>query len=112
MTQQTPRSSPHAKLRLFAAAPAGDLLAALLLARMHRHPRDLATAVEQAVAGLQGVLRATALQCPSSLLSSRERSSEVRGGLESIGVIWSETLHRSALGLRSGGLQTEYDGSP
>lgn len=41
-------------------APAGDLLAALLLARIHQSPDNLAAAVELAVAGLQGVLAATA----------------------------------------------------
>jgi len=38
----------------------GDLLTALLLAWCARHPRDLATAVEKAVASLQGVLQHTA----------------------------------------------------
>jgi pyridoxal/pyridoxine/pyridoxamine kinase len=38
----------------------GDLLAALLLARIHQQPDKLAAAVELAVAGLQGVLAATA----------------------------------------------------
>ncbi|KAI8465387.1 MAG: Ribokinase-like protein [Monoraphidium minutum] len=38
----------------------GDLLAALLLAWTARHPGDLATAVEKAVGGLQGVLAVTA----------------------------------------------------
>lgn len=42
------------------APPAGDLLAALLLAWCARYPCDLATAVEKAVAGLQGVLQVTA----------------------------------------------------
>jgi hypothetical protein len=37
----------------------GDLLAALLLARLHRHPDDLAGAVEAAVASLQGCLKET-----------------------------------------------------
>eukprot|EP00877_Chromochloris_zofingiensis_P002856 jgi/Chrzof1/12571/UNPLg00524.t1 len=38
----------------------GDLLTALLLAWTFIHPDDIATAVELAIAGLQGVLRATA----------------------------------------------------
>jgi pyridoxine kinase len=37
----------------------GDLLAALLLAWIHKHPGNLALAVEKAVAGLQAVLAAT-----------------------------------------------------
>ncbi len=41
-------------------ASAGDLLAALLLARIHQQPDQLSTAVELAVAGLQGVLDVTA----------------------------------------------------
>ncbi len=41
-----------------AAAAAGDLFTALLLARMHSHPGDLKTALEQAVAGLQVRARA------------------------------------------------------
>jgi pyridoxal/pyridoxine/pyridoxamine kinase len=40
---------------------AGDLLAALLLARIHQQPDQLSSAVELAVAGLQGVLEATAV---------------------------------------------------
>jgi hypothetical protein len=74
------------------------LLAALLLAWAHRHPADLATAVETALAGLQGVLRVTSAAVAAEeraaaaalaasadadgppgqgLLSSRERSAAV-----------------------------------
>jgi hypothetical protein len=45
---------------------AGDLIAALLLAWMHRHPTDLRLAVEKAVAGLQ-VCRAPAALWPGGL---------------------------------------------
>lgn len=38
----------------------GDLLAALLLAWLYRHPDDVALAAEKAVAGLQAVLAKTA----------------------------------------------------
>lgn len=52
--------------------PAGDLLAALLLAWMHHHPGDLAAAVELAVAGLQAVLTDTAQRCgPAALAAVR-----------------------------------------
>lgn len=45
---------------------AGDLLAALLLARTHQSPDNLAAAVEAAVASLQGVLAATAAAAAAS----------------------------------------------
>jgi pyridoxal/pyridoxine/pyridoxamine kinase len=45
---------------MVSCCPSGDLLAALLLARIHQQPDRLAAAVELAVAGLQGVLAATA----------------------------------------------------
>ena len=45
---------------------------------MHHHPADLATAVEKAVAGVQGVLLATVAFCGEAVLSA-ERSSEVKG---------------------------------
>lgn len=38
---------------------AGDLFAALLLARLHRHPDNLALALELCVATMQSVLKAT-----------------------------------------------------
>lgn len=50
----------------------GDLLAALLLARIHSQPGDLASAVELAVAGLQGVLHVTAAACgPAAMAAGR-----------------------------------------
>jgi pyridoxal/pyridoxine/pyridoxamine kinase len=74
----------------------GDLLAALLLAWCERHPGDLASAAEKAVASLQAVLRVTsriveaeearlaaagagaaARDGPKPLLSSRERTAAV-----------------------------------
>lgn len=53
-------------------ALAGDLLTALLLAWLHRLPEDLPAAIEHAIAGLQGVLRATAESC-KPLDSSQEQ---------------------------------------
>lgn len=58
------------------ALPPGDLLAALLLAWTARHPGDLATAVEKAVAGLQGVLRVTA----AAVAADEQRSSGAGNG--------------------------------
>ncbi|GIL72751.1 hypothetical protein Vretimale_4458 [Volvox reticuliferus] len=54
----------------------GDLFAALLLAWMHHHPGDLATAVEKAVGGLQAVLADTVRHCGPAALAA-ERTSEV-----------------------------------
>ncbi|GLC35701.1 hypothetical protein PLESTB_000485400 [Pleodorina starrii] len=54
----------------------GDLFAALLLAWMHHHPGDLATALEKAVGGLQAVLADTVRHCGPAALAA-ERSSEV-----------------------------------
>lgn len=58
--------------------PAGDLLAALLLARIDQYPGDLAQAVEMAVAGLQAVLLDTAAHCGVAALSG-ERTAAVSG---------------------------------
>lgn len=57
----------------------GDLLAALLLARIHERPSHLASAVELAVAGLQGVLAATAAAAGLTALAAGadDRSAEV-----------------------------------
>ncbi len=55
----------------------GDLIAALLLARLHEHPDDLATAVELATAGLQAVLRDTASACGPAAMAA-ERTSQVQ----------------------------------
>lgn len=53
----------------------GDLLAALLLAWLHRYPDNVALAIETAVAGLQGVLQATAAACgPSAMSTGRSAS--------------------------------------
>ncbi|KXZ56574.1 hypothetical protein GPECTOR_1g516 [Gonium pectorale] len=54
----------------------GDLFAALLLAWMHHHPGDLATAVEKAVGGLQAVLADTVRHCGPAALAA-ERTAEV-----------------------------------
>ena len=64
---------------LLACAVAGDLLTALLLGWTARHPQDLATAVEQAVAGLQGVLRATAAAAGPEAVASKAQTAEVGG---------------------------------
>jgi pyridoxal/pyridoxine/pyridoxamine kinase len=55
----------------------GDLMAALLLARLHERPHDLATAVELATAGLQAVLQETVAACGPAALAA-ERTAEVR----------------------------------
>mmetsp|Transcript_8791 Transcript_8791/g.18788 ORF Transcript_8791/g.18788 Transcript_8791/m.18788 type:complete len:222 (-) Transcript_8791:204-869(-) len=54
----------------------GDLLAALLLARLHHHQDHMTQAVDRAVAGLQAVLIDTATQCGPAALAA-ERTSEV-----------------------------------
>lgn len=54
----------------------GDLLASLILAAMGRHPSDLATAMEEAIASLQAVLRDTAEACGEASFAL-ERTSEV-----------------------------------
>jgi pyridoxine kinase len=59
----------------------GDLLTALLLGWSARHPQDLATAVEKAVAGLQGVLLATAAAAGTQATAVRnDETAEVRAG--------------------------------
>jgi hypothetical protein len=55
---------------------AGDLMAALLLAWLHHHPRDLKLAVEKATTGLQAVLCDTALACGKEVLKA-PRTAEV-----------------------------------
>lgn len=55
---------------------AGDLLTALLMAWMDKHPSNLKAAVEKAVAGLQGVLQATA-EAAGDAASAKERDSKV-----------------------------------
>jgi pyridoxal/pyridoxine/pyridoxamine kinase len=52
---------------------AGDLLAALLLARIHSSPGNLAGAVELAVAGLQGVLANTAAAAGPAAIAADDR---------------------------------------
>ena len=54
----------------------GDLLAALILATLGRHPSDLATALEEALSSLQAVLKDTADACGEASFAS-ERTSEV-----------------------------------
>lgn len=55
---------------------AGDLLTALLLAWLDKLPGDLAAAVEHALAGLQGVLQATATAC-GDVAKTTEHSAQV-----------------------------------
>lgn len=52
---------------------AGDLLAALLLARIHSSPGNLAGAVELAVASLQGVLANTAAAAGPAAIAADDR---------------------------------------
>lgn len=59
-----------------ARSPAGDLFAALLLGWMHRHPQDLKSALEGAVAGLQAVLRDTVAHCGEAA-AAKERTAAV-----------------------------------
>lgn len=54
----------------------GDLLTALLLAWLDKLPGDLAAAVEHALAGLQGVLQATATAC-GDVAKTTEHSAQV-----------------------------------
>ena len=56
---------------------AGDLLTALLMAWMDKHPSNLKAAVEKAVAGLQGILQATAKAAGDAAVA-KERDSKVR----------------------------------
>jgi hypothetical protein len=44
---------------------------------MHAHPADLKLALEQAVAGLQAVLRDTVACCDGVAAASQERTAEV-----------------------------------
>lgn len=55
---------------------AGDLLAALLLARLHKHPDNMQHAVEQAVASLQAVLLASA-DASGEAAHAKERTAQV-----------------------------------
>ncbi|KAL3152275.1 hypothetical protein ABBQ32_001349 [Trebouxia sp. C0010 RCD-2024] len=54
----------------------GDLLAALLLARLHKHPDNMQHAVEQAVASLQAVLLASA-DASGEAAHAKERTAQV-----------------------------------
>lgn len=54
----------------------GDLLTALLLAWLHKHPDDLQAVVENAIGTLQGVLLSTA-EAAGNAASSKEHSAEV-----------------------------------
>ncbi|GAX75383.1 hypothetical protein CEUSTIGMA_g2827.t1 [Chlamydomonas eustigma] len=54
----------------------GDLLAALLLGRLHKRPNDLSTAIEEAVASLQSILLDTAEACGEEVLMA-PRSADV-----------------------------------
>ncbi|EFN56196.1 hypothetical protein CHLNCDRAFT_56126 [Chlorella variabilis] len=54
----------------------GDLFTALLLGWLHKHPDDLKTALEAAVAGLQAVLRDTVAQAGAAA-SATERTAAV-----------------------------------
>ena len=55
---------------------AGDLMTALLLARLHERPDNLRAAVEAAVAGLQAVLQRT-VEAAGDAARSKEATSEV-----------------------------------
>lgn len=57
-------------------AYAGDLLTALLLARLHTDPDNMQHAVEQAVASLQAVLLASA-EASGEAAHSKERTAQV-----------------------------------
>lgn len=57
-------------------ALAGDLLTALLLARLHKDPDNMKYAVEQAVASLQGVLLASA-EASGEAAYATERTAQV-----------------------------------
>ncbi|KAK9812527.1 hypothetical protein WJX73_006353 [Symbiochloris irregularis] len=75
--QQQGQGSSKVKLRIphieGSFTGTGDLLTALLLAWLHRLPGDLPGAVEHAIAGLQGVLRATAESCRPLVAASGTR---------------------------------------
>lgn len=55
---------------------AGDLLTALLLAKLHQQPDNMQHAVEHAIASLQGVLLAT-VDAAGEAAHVKERTSEV-----------------------------------
>ena len=55
---------------------AGDLLTALLLARLHKDPNNMQYAVEQAVASLQAMLLASA-EASGEAAHATERTAEV-----------------------------------
>lgn len=57
----------------------GDLLTALLLAWLHKHPGNLKLAVELAIGGLQAVLGRT-IEAAGDAVIATELSSEVRLG--------------------------------
>ena len=61
---------------------AGDLLAALLLAWLHKRPDNMAAAIEAAVSSLQGVLRRTAEACPPATLANPSESTQVQPDLQ------------------------------
>ena len=76
---QSRRAQPeHPKLQfwLITFPGAGDLLAALLLAWLHRTPDDLQLAVERAVSALQAVLKYTA-KAAGGAATAQERIAEV-----------------------------------
>lgn len=55
----------------------GDLLTALLLARVHQYPDQVAHAVELAVGALQAVLKETVDEAGPEAMASKERSAQV-----------------------------------
>ena len=65
----------HVVLRV-SCKPAGDLLTALLLAKLYSDPDNMQHAVEQALASLQAVLLASA-EASGSAAHARDRTAEV-----------------------------------
>lgn len=69
-------ASGHTKHCFVASCTAGDLMTALLLANLYKDSSNMQHAVEQAIAGLQAVLQASA-EVSGPAAHSRERSAEV-----------------------------------
>ena len=69
-------ASGHTKHCFVASCTAGDLMTALLLANLYKDSSNMQHAVEQAIAGLQAVLQASA-EVSGPAAHSGERSAEV-----------------------------------